>query len=90
MALGKEFRYVKPRRDLLVRFPRSYTALPERGGVVPWVGADGRYWRRRARVGDVEITIQIKEKVDGQIKEKVVDEVLKSKFRKLSGEKEEK
>ena len=81
MALGKEFRYVKPKEGLLVRFPRSYTALPESGGVVPWVGADGRYWRRRVRVGDVEITTQTKE-------EKKIDEMPKSRFKKLSGEEE--
>ena len=80
MALGKEFRYVKPKNGLLVRFPRSYTALPESGGVVPWVGADGRYWRRRLRVGDVEVATQPKENK--------IDEMPKPRFKKLSREEE--
>ena len=78
MALGKEFRFVKPKEGLLVRFPRSYTALPESGGVVPWVGPDGRYWRRRLMYGDVEIATQPKE-----------EKIPKPNYKKLNGDKEE-
>lgn len=81
MALAKEFRYVKPRNDLLVRFPRSYAILPEIGGVVPWVGSDGRYWRRRFRDGDVEIATQPKPEKE--------EKVPKPNYKKLSGDEEE-
>ena len=79
--LGKEFRYVKPSsKGLIVRYPRDKTILPESGGVVPWVGADGRYWRRRLMVGDVVIASQ--PKVVKEIKEE------KPKFKNF-GDKEE-
>ena len=78
MALSKEYRFVKPREGCIVRYPRTYTILPEIGGVVPWVGADGRYWRRRLKVGDVEITYQKTE----------TEEIPKIKFRKNSREEE--
>lgn len=60
--LGKEFKKVKPKMGLTVRYPRTYAILPGNGGVVPWIGADGRYWRRRVRCGDVQI---IKQEMDG-------------------------
>jgi len=71
--LPKEFRYVKPSSDgLIVRYPGDKAVLPEIGGVVPWVGAEGRYWRRRVKVGDVVITSQprvVKEEIFEEIKE---------------------
>jgi hypothetical protein len=60
--LGKEFRYAKPREGLLVRFPRTHTPLPTNGAVVPWIGPDGRFWRRRLRCGDIELITQLPEK----------------------------
>ena len=63
--LPKEFRYVKPSSDgLIVRYPGDKSILPEIGGVVPWVGAEGRYWRRRFNCGDVVIASQPKIKKD--------------------------
>lgn len=49
------FKKVKPKEGVVVRFPRSYTIMPLEGGMVPWTGADGRYWRRRVNSGDVFI-----------------------------------
>jgi len=40
---------------LLVRDPRSMKPLPESGGVKPWVGPQGRYWRRKVAEGSVII-----------------------------------
>lgn len=51
--MAADFKKVKPRKGLIVRFPRSYAILPEAGGTVPWIGPEGRYWRRRASTGDV-------------------------------------
>lgn len=50
-----EFRRVKPKEGLKVRYPRNYAILPEAGAVVPWIGPDGRYWRRRFNSGDIII-----------------------------------
>lgn len=55
MELGKEFRFVKPRQNVMVRFPNTYSVLPKDGAVVPWIGPEGRYWRRRLSVGDVSL-----------------------------------
>ena len=52
--------FVKPKKNLLVRSPKTKTPIPEKGCNVPWVGAEGRYWRRRVRDGDVEIPESIK------------------------------
>jgi hypothetical protein len=49
------YQKVKPKSGIIVRFPRTYAILPESGGIVPWIGADGRYWRRRLSSGDVEV-----------------------------------
>ena len=42
-------------KGLLVRYPRTKAVLPESGGWVDWIGADGRYWRKTVRQGDVKI-----------------------------------
>ena len=76
MALGKEFRYVKPKNDLIVRIPRSYAILPESGGVVPWVGPEGRYWRRRLKDDSVEIVKQPKLPEE--------EKILKSSYKKIN------
>lgn len=52
------YRNVKPKAGVVVRFPRNYAILPEAGAMVPWIGPDGRYWRRRVACGDVEIILQ--------------------------------
>ena len=52
--------FVKPKKGLLVRSPRTRAPLPEEGSNVPWIGADGRFWRRRVRDGDVVICDKVK------------------------------
>ena len=82
MAFGKEFRFVLPSSEgLIVRYPNTKAILPVTGGVVPWVGPEGRYWRRRFNVGDVVITSQPKE-------EKKIEED-KPRIRKSNREEEE-
>lgn len=48
-------RYLIPLKDLIVRDPTTKEPLPEEGGVRPWIGAEGRYWRRRAKDGSVTV-----------------------------------
>ena len=52
----KEFqKWLVPRKNLLVRDPRSKAPLPAEGELKDWTGPEGRYWRRRVKVGDVTI-----------------------------------
>ena len=60
--MDAEFRRVKPKEGLKVRYPRNYAILPEAGAAVPWIGADGRYWRRRFKVGDITIVAEEEKK----------------------------
>lgn len=55
---------VKPREGLTVHYPRNYSILPAEGAVVPCVGPDGRYWRRRVDVGDVVIVTEAAQKAE--------------------------
>ncbi len=41
--------------DLRVPFPSSSTVLPKTGATVPWLGAEGVYWRRRLAEGSIRI-----------------------------------
>lgn len=50
-----EYRFVKPKEGLLIRDPKSKKFLPKEGTRVPWIGVDGRYYRRRYRDGVIEI-----------------------------------
>jgi len=50
-----ERRFVKPRDGALVRDPGTKAVLPLEGFTVPWIGPEGRYWRRRAACGDVTV-----------------------------------
>ena len=54
--MGAEQKYAIPTdKDSIVRYPRTKTKLPEAGGYVPWVGPEGRYWRRRLKDGSIKI-----------------------------------
>ena len=67
IAIKEHQKYVKPGSPgLMVRFPGGSkdTVLPEEGGYVPWVGSDGRYWRRRLASGDVVISAPKRPKVE--------------------------
>lgn len=45
--------YVKPLEGLLVRIPRTRVPLPQAGALVPLVGSEGNFWRRRLNDGTV-------------------------------------
>lgn len=63
----EEFRkWATPREGVLIRDPKSKQLMPSTGFYVPWVGAEGRYWRRRANCGD--ITISESEEIKKEIK----------------------
>lgn len=52
----KEYqKWAIPNNDLLVRYPQTKYPLPAGGAYVPWTGPEGRYWRRREKVGDIVI-----------------------------------
>lgn len=69
--MSKEFfKYVIPKKGLIVRFPRTNAALPEVGAEVSWTGREGTYWRRRLKFGDVKIGAKPKE----EIKETIIEE----------------
>ena len=44
-----------PSKGLTVRDPISKQPLDKQGEIKPWVGVEGRYWRRRVKCGDVVI-----------------------------------
>lgn len=45
-------KFLIPKTGLIVRDPFTKEPLPEHGALKPWVGRDGRYWRRRVKCGD--------------------------------------
>jgi hypothetical protein len=57
--MEEAFRFVKPLKGVVVRDPTSKSILPESGANVPWVGAEGKYWRRRLRDGTITIEIPL-------------------------------
>jgi hypothetical protein len=60
--MGVETKFIKPaHKDLIVRFPDTYAVLPADGMIVPWIGKEGRFWRRRFNDGSVIITKPKKE-----------------------------
>lgn len=75
--LSAEYRFVKPIKGLLVRYPYIKTILPEAGEVVAWVGADGTYWRRRARDGSIEVYTEDLRKIIKPEVKPIVQEVKK-------------
>ncbi len=56
--MGVDYRKVRPKKGNIVRYPRTYAVLPDVGASVPWIGPDGRYWRRRLNTGDIEIVTE--------------------------------
>lgn len=48
-------KWLIPREGLVVRDPRTKAPLPPEGMLKDWIGPEGRYWRRRIKVGDVII-----------------------------------
>lgn len=46
---------LRPAKGLIVRDPLTKQKLDPKGEIKPWVGVEGRYWRRRVNCGDVVI-----------------------------------
>ena len=44
-----------PKEGLIVRDPGNFNPLAEAGEEKPWIGKEGRYWRRRVKDGTVSI-----------------------------------
>lgn len=53
--MGAEEKFLIPQKGLLVRDPRSKNILPEEGAIKPWIGPEGRYWRRQVAVGSCKM-----------------------------------
>jgi len=54
--MAKETKYVVPKGGLLIRFPKQpKIVLPVTGAIVPWIGSDGRFWRRRNADGSIDV-----------------------------------
>jgi len=52
--MAKETKFVLPKEGLLIRFPKApKTILPVTGATVPWIGPEGRFWRRRNMDGSI-------------------------------------
>lgn len=52
-AVPEHHKWLVPGEGSLVRDPRSKQFLPAEGYFKPWIGPEGRYWRRRLACGDV-------------------------------------
>lgn len=48
-------KYLIPRQGVLLRDIISKEPLPEKGAWKPWVGKEGRHWRRSVNCGDCYI-----------------------------------
>ncbi len=84
--MGAEEKFLIPQKGLIVRDPRSKNILPESGAIKPWIGPEGRYWRRQVAVGSCAM---FEEEPAKPKLSKVVEEVSTSQ-KKFNREKEEK
>lgn len=50
-----EKQFLVPREGLIVRDPVTKNPLAEAGEYKPWIGPEGRYWRRREICGEVVV-----------------------------------
>ena len=53
--MGKEFKFIRPIKGLLVRDPLTKAIIPKTGATVPWIGPEGRYWRKRLHDKSIRI-----------------------------------
>jgi hypothetical protein len=44
--------FIVPAKGKLLRNPESKEIIPDSGSIVPKIGPEGRYWRRRINQGD--------------------------------------
>jgi hypothetical protein len=51
----EEQKWAIPKAGETVRFPDTKAILPVKGAWVPWIGPNGRYWRRRQIDGSITI-----------------------------------
>jgi len=66
--MDEAYRFVKPLKGLIVRDPTSKAITPEGGTTVPWIGPEGRYWRRRLKEGSITIEEQPITEVKEEVK----------------------
>ena len=66
--MDEAYRFVKPLKGLIVRDPNSKAIVPENGTTVPWIGPEGRYWRRRLKEGSITIEEQPITEVKEEVK----------------------
>ena len=48
-------KFLIPKEGLIIRDPRTKSPLAKEGELKPWIGPEGRYWRRRVSCGDVSL-----------------------------------
>ena len=54
--MANETKFVVPRLGCRIRYPKSpHTILLDSGDVVPWIGPEGRFWRRRNNDGSIDV-----------------------------------
>ncbi len=58
--MSNETKFLVPKAGLLIRDPVSKNILPAEGAMKPWIGPEGRYWRRRVNDGSCSEQIQKK------------------------------
>lgn len=69
-ATSEHQRFLVPRVGLTVRDPATKIPLGEKGGWKPWVGVDGRYWRRRVACGDANLgEPESPEQIDSEVEQ---------------------
>jgi len=66
--MDEAYRFVKPLKGLIVRDSTSKAIIPETGTTVPWIGPEGRYWRRRLKDGSITIEEQPITEVKEEVK----------------------
>ena len=53
--MSAEVKFIVPKDGQIVRDPISKQALPVEGLEKPWIGPEGRYWRRREIDGSISV-----------------------------------
>lgn len=85
--MGEEEKFLRPASpDLVLRDPRTHNVLSAEGSLKPWIGPEGRYWRRRVLDGSCII---VEEPVAQKTFAKKVETPIQSQSSKISRDKEE-